>query len=49
MREICWPFGTAAGEGWELEVAAAIARPATDTTDKLEASFDNFVVKWKGN
>lgn len=47
MREVCWPFGTAAGEGWELEVAAAVARPAEDTADKLEASFDNFVVKWK--
>ncbi|KND90127.1 Uncharacterized protein TOPH_05247 [Tolypocladium ophioglossoides CBS 100239] len=49
MREICWPFGEAAGEGWELEVAAAVARPAKDTADKLEAGFDNFVVKWKDN
>ncbi|KAK2608637.1 hypothetical protein QQS21_002866 [Conoideocrella luteorostrata] len=46
LREITWPFGTA-GEGWELEVSAAIARPFKDTEDKLEATFQNFDVKWK--
>lgn len=47
LREITWPFGTAAGEGWEVEVAAAIARPSKDTGDKLEATFTDFCVNWK--
>lgn len=47
MREVCWPFGEAASEGWELEVAAAVARPAKDTKDKFEAKFDHFDVEWK--
>ncbi|KAG6007684.1 hypothetical protein E4U21_005644 [Claviceps maximensis] len=46
LREITWPFGTA-GEGWELEVSAAIARPYKDTQDKLEAKFESFDVQWK--
>lgn len=46
MREINWPYGEPAGPGWELEVAAAVARPAKSTTDKLEATFTEFDVKW---
>ncbi|KAJ6445291.1 hypothetical protein O9K51_00050 [Purpureocillium lavendulum] len=46
MREINWPFGEPAEPGWELEVAAAVARPAKDTSEKLEATFTDFVVKW---
>ncbi|KAG6041433.1 hypothetical protein E4U41_004283 [Claviceps citrina] len=46
LREITWPYGTA-GEGWELEVSAAIARPHKDAQDKLEATFQSFDVKWK--
>ncbi|KHN96084.1 uncharacterized protein MAM_05932 [Metarhizium album ARSEF 1941] len=47
LREIAWPFGTAAGDGWELEVAAAIARPFSGTTDRLEATFTEFAVHWE--
>ncbi|KAK8912812.1 hypothetical protein H634G_09332 [Metarhizium anisopliae BRIP 53293] len=46
LREITWPFGTAAGDGWEVEVAAAVARPSKDTADKLEATFTEFTVDW---
>ncbi|KYK56394.1 hypothetical protein DCS_03394 [Drechmeria coniospora] len=46
MREINWPFGEAASAGWELEVAAAIARPDKAGHDKLEASFSHFDVRW---
>ncbi|KZZ98889.1 hypothetical protein AAL_02440 [Moelleriella libera RCEF 2490] len=46
LREITWPYGTA-GEGWELEVSAAIARPSKDTQDQLEATFDSVDVKWQ--
>ncbi|OAA35560.1 hypothetical protein NOR_07945 [Metarhizium rileyi] len=47
LREIAWPLGTAAGDGWQVEVAAAIARPSKETTDKLEATFTEFDVHWK--
>ncbi|KAM4067181.1 hypothetical protein HRG_001171 [Hirsutella rhossiliensis] len=47
MREVCWPFGESASDGWELEVAAAVARPAKDAKDKLEARFDGFDVQWE--
>ncbi|KAM6480421.1 hypothetical protein HDV62DRAFT_366331 [Trichoderma sp. SZMC 28011] len=46
MREINWPFGDNGGQGWELEIGALIARPAKDTTDSLEAKFQDFQVKW---
>ncbi|KAG5958819.1 hypothetical protein E4U58_005240 [Claviceps cyperi] len=46
LREITWPYGTA-GDGWELEVSAAIARPYMNTQDKLEATFQHFDVKWQ--
>ncbi|KAG5945545.1 hypothetical protein E4U53_006694 [Claviceps sorghi] len=46
LRQVTWPFGTA-GDGWELEVSAAIARPYKDTQDKLEATFPSFDVEWR--
>ncbi|KAF3069458.1 Uncharacterized protein CFAM422_007340 [Trichoderma lentiforme] len=46
MREINWPYGDNGGQGWELEIGALIARPAKDTTDSLEAKFQDFQVKW---
>jgi regulation of enolase protein 1 (concanavalin A-like superfamily) len=46
LREITWPFGTAAAQGWQLEVAAAVARPSKDTKDKMEATFTDFAVSW---
>ncbi|EHK24257.1 uncharacterized protein TRIVIDRAFT_31329 [Trichoderma virens Gv29-8] len=46
MREICWPYGDNGGQGWELEIGALVARPTKDTTDDLEAKFQDFQVKW---
>ncbi|UNI23774.1 hypothetical protein JDV02_009574 [Purpureocillium takamizusanense] len=46
MREINWPYGEPAGPGWELEVAAAVARPSKTAGGKLEATFTEFVVDW---
>ncbi|UKZ54523.1 hypothetical protein TrVGV298_008331 [Trichoderma virens] len=34
------------GQGWELEIGALVARPTKDTTDDLEAKFQDFQVKW---
>lgn len=45
MREVCWPFGDAASDNWELEVSAVVARPA-EAKGKLEATFENFDVRW---
>lgn len=49
MREICWPFGEASMDDWELEVGAFVARPDKQGSDKLEAEFEAFDVKWKEN
>lgn len=46
LREICWVYGDNNGEGWELEVSAAVARPNKDVKGDLEAKFSNFDVKW---
>lgn len=46
LREICWVYGDNNGEGWELEVSAAVARPNKDVKGNLEAKFSNFDVKW---
>lgn len=46
MREIAWVFGEDLGDGWDLEVAAAVARPAKETDDKFVADFDSFDVQW---
>ena len=43
LREITWPYGSAAD--WKLEVAAAVARPADG--GELEATFTQFDVEWK--
>ncbi|PHH69273.1 hypothetical protein CDD82_7868 [Ophiocordyceps australis] len=47
LREICWPCGEAAGDGWMLEVAAAVARPLETATDSLRATFSDFDVEWR--
>ncbi|KAL7929652.1 hypothetical protein V8C35DRAFT_314891 [Trichoderma chlorosporum] len=44
MREINWPYGDK--DAWDLEIGALVARPNKDTTDHLEAKFQNFQVKW---
>lgn len=46
LREICWVFGENNGEGVELEVSAAVARPNKDVKGELEAKFTDFDVKW---
>lgn len=46
MREIGWPFGENGGRDWELEIGALVARPNKDTSDVLEARFQDFQVKW---
>ncbi|PHH65081.1 hypothetical protein CDD81_3479 [Ophiocordyceps australis] len=46
LRQLCWPYGEAAGDGWMLEVAAAVARPSKTTTDSLCATFCDFDVEW---
>ncbi|KAK0387073.1 hypothetical protein NLU13_5386 [Sarocladium strictum] len=46
LREICWVFGDNGGEGWELEVSAAVARPNKDVKGELQAKFSNFNVNW---
>jgi hypothetical protein len=33
-------------DSWELEVCAAVARPAKDVEGQLEATFQDFDVKW---
>lgn len=47
MREIAWVFGEDFGEGWDLEVAAAVARPAKTADGEFVADFDNFDVTWQ--
>ncbi|KAM5342025.1 hypothetical protein ACJ41O_015056 [Fusarium nematophilum] len=47
LREICWVYGDEGGEGWELEVGAAVARPDNSLTDELEAKFDKVEVEWE--
>ncbi|KAJ3520491.1 hypothetical protein NM208_g13684 [Fusarium decemcellulare] len=46
LREICWVYDDG-GDGWELEVGAAAARPDKDLTESLEARFDKFEVEWE--
>lgn len=46
LREVCWPFGEPAGEDWELDISAFVARPAEDAR-QLEARFHAFNVEWK--
>ncbi|PHH92908.1 hypothetical protein CDD83_3739 [Cordyceps sp. RAO-2017] len=47
LRELCWPFGEPAADGWELEVAAVVARPAKEAPGRLEAIFADFDVEWE--
>jgi hypothetical protein len=44
LREIAWVFDEP--DSWELEVCAAVARPAKDVEGQLEATFQDFDVKW---
>ncbi|KAI5458776.1 hypothetical protein BGZ63DRAFT_362277 [Mariannaea sp. PMI_226] len=46
LREICWVYGYDNGEGWELSVNAAAARPSQKTDGELEVHFQDFDVKW---
>ncbi|KAK5996768.1 hypothetical protein PT974_02109 [Cladobotryum mycophilum] len=46
LREICWPFAENGGEGWELEVSAAVARPNKEVDGVLQAQFHDFDIKW---
>ncbi|SPJ80007.1 uncharacterized protein FTOL_08398 [Fusarium torulosum] len=47
LRQTNWPYGDNGGEGWELEVSAAVARPNKDIKEELEATFDKFEVEWE--
>ena len=44
LREIAWVFEEP--DKWELQVCAAVARPAKDVDGQLEAKFKDFDVKW---
>uniref|UniRef100_A0A0B7KG80 Uncharacterized protein n=1 Tax=Bionectria ochroleuca TaxID=29856 RepID=A0A0B7KG80_BIOOC len=47
LREIAWVYGPdGAGEGWELEVGALVARPNPEAKDQLVATFQNLEVAW---
>lgn len=39
-------YGDHLGEGWEVEVSGAVARPAKEADGSLEAKFQDFDVKW---
>lgn len=45
LREVCWIYGL--GDGWELEVSAAAARPGTEVEDELEVTFEKIEVQWE--
>ncbi|CAI6092904.1 unnamed protein product [Clonostachys chloroleuca] len=47
LREIAWVYGPdGAGEGWELEIGALVARPNPEAKDQLVATFQNLEVAW---
>lgn len=46
LREICW-VRDAKLAGWEVAVAALVARPAKEDDAVLDAMFDEFVVEWE--
>lgn len=45
LREVCWPFGSTAGEEWDVSVEAYACRPAEGKGD-LTVEFKDFEVKW---
>lgn len=45
LREVCWPFGSAAGEEWDVSVEAYACRPA-EGKGELVVEFKDFGVKW---
>ncbi|KAI9148125.1 hypothetical protein HJFPF1_11948 [Paramyrothecium foliicola] len=45
LREIAWVYDEP--DKWELEVCAAVARPGKDVEGELEATFQDFNVKWE--
>ncbi|KAF4967644.1 hypothetical protein FSARC_4839 [Fusarium sarcochroum] len=47
LRQTNWVYGDDGGEGWELEVSAAVARPNKEIKEDLEAKFDKFEVEWE--
>lgn len=49
LRQTNWVYGDEGGEGWELEVSAAVARPDPhkNIKDDLEATFDKLDVEWE--
>ncbi|KAF4441067.1 hypothetical protein F53441_12149 [Fusarium austroafricanum] len=49
LRQTNWPYGENGGEGWDLEVAAAVARPDPhkNIKERLEATFEKFEVEWE--
>jgi len=46
LREICWVRDPKLAN-WEVNVAALVARPAKEDDAVLDATFDEFVVKWE--
>jgi regulation of enolase protein 1 (concanavalin A-like superfamily) len=46
MREICWVAADQMAGGWQLEVSATVGRPSKDTSDFLEAHFEDFPGGW---
>lgn len=47
LREIAWVYAPDGGEGWEIEVSAAVARPNKDVKGQLEAKFSKLEVNWE--
>ncbi|KAL6916148.1 hypothetical protein ACHAP8_006262 [Fusarium lateritium] len=49
LRQTNWVYGDEGGEGWELEVSAAVARPDPykNIEEHLEATFDKLEVEWE--
>jgi hypothetical protein len=47
LREIAWVFGEDAGEGWQVQVGALVARPNKDVKGNYEAVFEKLDVEWK--
>lgn len=46
LREICWVADPKLAN-WQVDVAALVARPAKEDDAVLDATFDEFVVKWE--
>ncbi|KAK2670723.1 Protein of unknown function DUF1349 [Fusarium oxysporum f. sp. vasinfectum] len=48
LRQTNWVYGDNGGEGWDLEVAAAVARPdpKKEIKEDLEVTFEKFEVEW---